>query len=520
MILLLFLLFDLNISSKIDTVIIYPNQVIVLRSAEFTITAPDELVIPGLPGGLIDNSIRVIAPGLKTGEVLVRKGYLSEPTPQVKRLEQKVQTLEDSAKMLEDEAAVLKAKEDFLGSIKLGAPEIIAKELQQGKVAPESWRGALSFVADELSQVKTSQLSLKRQADNVKKRLDAAKQELQEARALIENRKELRISVEGEPGTYRIGFSYALPAAAEWQPYYQLRADPAQGNVSVAYFARIWQRTGEDWDKVKVILSTATPSPTITPPEPQPWYLTLIEETFRVKALPAPGAAMAEELAEDRRLFQGMPEVTRLETGISLQYAIPGSISLKSGEGAKKLPLTRVSLPAEFEFYTLPHARENAFLTGTMVNTSQFVLLAGEANTYVGDEFTGSISTTTIAPQESILLGFGVDERVKVKRELLKTYKSRIGLTGKTERVQFTYRTTVENYHSKPIRIKIIEQVPVSRQKEIKVTVTKIEPEYVEYNADSGTYTFQPVLKNGERFQINLEFNVDYPAGKRISGLY
>jgi len=510
------LIFGLVASSTIDTVVVYPNQVIVRRSATVTITGEKEIVFPGLPGGLIDKSIRVRASGLKIGEVMVKKGYLTEPTPEVKRLEQKVQTLEDSAQRLEDETAVLKAKEDFLGSIKLGAPEIIARELQQGKVSPESWRSALSFVAEELSQVKARQLRLLRQKDEVKKRLEAAKQELQEARALVENRKELRFAVDGEPGSYQISFSYAIPRAAEWQPCYELRADPAQGTISVAYFARVWQRTGEDWDNVKVLLSTAAPSSAITPPEPQPWLLNLIEETFRAKALPVPGGAMAEEATVEREAL----EVTPVETGISLQYAIPGRVSLKSGASIKKLPLTQVSLPAEFEFYTLPKAQEKAFLTGTMINSSQFVFLAGEANTFVGDEFTGTTYTSAIAPQESVRLGFGVDERVKVKQELVKTFKSRTGLLGKTERLQFVYRTTVENYHPRPIKIRIIEQVPVSQQKEIRVVVTKIEPKFLEHNPENGTYTYEPELKQGERFEINLEFYVEYPAGKKISGLF
>lgn len=517
---ILFALFSLiTTSSNIDTVIVYPNQVVVMRSATVTIAGADELVFSGLPGGLIDNSIRVRAPGLKIGEVQVKKGYLAEPTPEVKRLEQKVRLLEDSLKTIEDEAAVLKAKEEFLGSVKLGAPEIISKELREGKVAPESWRSALGFVAEELSRVKARQLSLKRQEEEIRKRLDAAKQELQAQRALVENRKELRFAADAEPGTYRIQFSYALPRAAEWQPYYELRADPAKNTVAVSYFARLSQRTGEDWENVKVILSTATPSAAITPPEPIPWYLAIVEETFRAKAMPAPGGAMAEaRYAEEAA--EPMLDITPVETGISLQYAIPGRVSLKSGEGAKKLPLTQVSIPAEFEFYTLPRAQEKAFLTGTMVNSSQFVFLAGEANTFVGDEFTGTTYPPAIAPQESVKLGFGVDERVKVKRELVKTFKSRTGLLGKTERLQFVYRTTVENFHPRQIKIRIVEQVPVSQQKEIKVAVTKIEPKFLEYNPENGTYIYEPELKQGERFEINLEFYVEYPAGKRITGLF
>lgn len=511
----------LAVSSKVDTVFVYPNQVVVVRSAAVNISGAEELIFSGLPGGIDDNTVRVRAAGLKIGEVQVKKGYLAEPTPVVRRLEDKVRLLEDSLKTIEDEILILKAKEEFLNSVKLGAPEIIARELQQGKVAPESWRGALGFIADELAKVKVHQLTLSRRQEETKKRLDAARKELQDARALIENRKEVRVEVNGEPGTYRLVLSYALPRAADWRPYYELRAKPGSEVVELTYFAKVSQRTGEDWEDVKLILSTATPSREVRPPEPHPWFLKLIEEVYQRKMLPAPGGVMAERVMPLEEAEVETPrDVVAVETGVSLQYVLPGKVTLKSGEPAKKLELKVATLPAQFEHYTLPRSLEKAFLTGKLVNTTDFILLPGDANTYVGDEFTGGTQLPAVAPQESLGLGFGVDERVKVKRELVKTFKSGGGVLSKTEKVQFVYRTTVENYHPKQIKIKILEQVPVSQEKEIKVTVTKIEPKFSERDEEKGIYTYYVELKPRERFEINLEFFVEYPRGKKVSGLY
>ncbi|MEO0071121.1 MAG: DUF4139 domain-containing protein [candidate division WOR-3 bacterium] len=516
----LVVIIGLAVSSKVDTVFVYPNQVVVVRSATVDISGAEELIFSGLPGGIDDNTVRVRATGLRIGEVQVKKGYLAEPTPVVKRLEEKVRLLEDSLKTIEDEMLVLKAKEEFLNSVKLGAPEIIAKELQQGKVAPESWRGALHFIADELGRVKMQALTLSRRQEETKKRLEAARKELQEARALIENRKEIRVEVDGEPGTYRLALSYALPRAADWRPYYELRAKPGSEAVELTYFAKVSQRTGEDWENVKLILSTATPSREVRPPEPRPWFLKLIEEVFQRKMMPAPGGVMAERAIPEEVEAEAPMDVMAVETGVSLQYVLPGKATLKSGEPEKKLELKVATLPAQFEHYTLPRSLEKTFLTGKLMNTTDFILLPGDANTYVGDEFTGGTQLPAVAPQESLGLGFGVDERVKVKRELVKTFKSGSGVLSKTERVQFVYRTTVENYHPKQIKIKILEQVPVSQEKEIKVTVTKIEPKFSERDQEKGIFTYYVELKPKERFEINLEFFVEYPAGKKVGGLY
>lgn len=522
--LILLPLLALSVSSSVDSVVVYPNQVLVVRTAGVSVSGPGELVFEGLPGALDDNSVRIRAPGLRIGEVQVRKGYLAEPTPAVKRLEEKVKELEDRLKRLRDEEEILKAKTEFLKSIKLGAPELIARELQQGKVSAGAWREALSFMADELARAMARSVQLRREQEDVQKQLEAARKEYNDARAAVENRKEVRFDYAADAGTYQLRLSYVVEHGASWSPYYELRARPADGRAQITYFARLTQKTGEDWDGVRVALSTMQPVAGITAPEPHPWYLLLWEAVTRQMHK---AEARAKEAYDERGVMAAptpgpapLPEVEPVETGISLQYAIPGRVSFKSGEPAKKLVLHEAALPAEFSYYTLPRAREQAFLTGRLVNTTGFVFLAGEANTYVGDEFTGSTWLGAVAAEESTEVSFGEDERVKVKRELVRSFKSRAGLFSKTERMQFVYKTTVENYHPSPIEIEVVEQAPVSQQKEIKVTVTKVEPRFLEEDKDKGTYTWKPKLEPRQKFEANLEFTVEYPAGRRVQGLY
>ncbi len=523
---LLLVLVSLTVNSKVDSVVVYPNQVSVIRTAKVTVSGSGELVFPGLPGALQDNTVRIKAPGMKIGEVQVKRGYIDEPTPAVKKLKKKVEKLEDNSRELKDEKAVLKAKGDFLKSIKLGAPELISKELQQGKVSPQSWRSALSFMADELAKAMARMLKLEREEKEIEEQLNAARREYNDARAAIENRKEVRFDYDALAGTYRVRLSYVISSGASWSPYYELRAQPADGEVALTYFAKLSQRTGEDWNRVKVVLSTSVPMLGITAPTPQPWYLSIIEAFTRARGK-AGGWLVAGAMAEEKAAESGRgldldqtQHVQAVETGISLQYVIPGRVTLASGESPKKLRLHESDLPAEFSYYTLPRAKAQAFLQGRLVNSTEFVFLAGEGNTYVGDEYTGSTWLPAVAPEESTEVSFGVDERVKVTRELVKSFKSKSGLFKKTEKIQFVYKTTVENYHPKPIEIEVVEQVPVSKQKEIKVKVTRIEPRFLEQDKDKGTYTWKPELAPKEEFEINLEFTVEYPAGRRIQGLY
>jgi uncharacterized protein (TIGR02231 family) len=511
----------LGASSTVDSVVVYPNQVQVVRTARVTVAGPGRLVFDGLPGALSDNTVRVRAPGLRLGEVQVVRGYLAEPTPAVKRLKEQADRLDLELKGLANEADILKAKEEFLKSVKLGAPELINRDLAAGRVASEAWRSALAFLGGELGAVKARQLRLEVERKELEEKLKAAREEYDAARAAVENRKELRFDYAAEAGSYDVRISYVIPGSASWSPWYELRARPDRDAVELAYFAKLAQRTGEDWDRVKVVLSTTQPVFGQTAPAPQPWYLSLAEVfDYRraAKAMPAPGA-MAAEMAAPETVFED-EYAAPVETGISLQYVIPGRVSFKSGEPAKKLALTQATLPAAFSYYTLPRLRDQAFLKGELANTTGFVFLAGEAGTYVGDEFTGSTWLGAVAAEESTEVSFGVDERVKVTRELVKSFKSKGGLFSRTEKARLHYRLRVENYHPRAVTVEVVEQVPVSQQNDIRVRVTRVEPAAAEKDDNTGVYRWRPRLESGGRFEVEVEFEVEYPAGRRVQGLF
>ncbi len=547
MVLLLMALVGLTVDSRVDSVVVYPNQVMVVRSAEVTVSGPGEVVFEDLPGALQDNSVRIKAPGMRIGEVQVERGYIDEPTPMVKKLKERVEELELELRELANEREVLKAKEKFLESIRLGAPELISKELQQGKVSSESWRSALSFMAGELGKVKEGLLDLEHEVKETQELLEAARREYNAARARIENRKDVSFNFSARAGTYQVKLGYVIGHSAGWVPYYELRARPDKGKVELTYFAKLSQSTGEDWDRVKVVLSTTRPAVVVTAPEPKPWYLSLVDlyayrankQAAQRKVLGADQKGVVQRMiiddefarlpVEDMSDLSGMqggvatrrpPPVLVEETGISLQYVVPGRVSLKSGEPLKKLQLREAGLDVEFGYFCVPRVKQQAFLTGRMVNTTDFVLLDGEASTYVGDEFTGTTWLDAAAPQESTEVSFGIDERVKVQRELVKSFKSTGGLFSKTEKLQFWYRTTVENFHPESMEIRIVELTPVSKQKEIKVTVGRVEPKPDKYEKEKGFRTWKRTIEPQGKLELEIEFTVEYPPNKRVQGLF
>lgn len=522
--LILIALMALTAESRIDSVIVYTDQVEVIRRASVAISGSEQIRFPELTGMLDDNSIRIRAPGLHIGEVRVIPGYTAQPTGRVKTLQDSLDRLTEQDKLMSNEQEVGKAREAFLNSIKLGAPELISKELTTGRIDVPAWGSALNFLSAELAAVKRRAMELDKARKELAKVISAVTQELNAARAQQENRKTIVVeAVASQSGNYHLLLSYRVPYSVSWSPYYEARALPADRQVKLSYYARLQQRTNEDWDGVKVILSTAQPSSGGVAPEPQPWYLNIWEPMpaemgKSARPMKAPGAP--DMLMEERSVAESEIALPPVETGISLRYVVPGRVTLKSGEEPQKLFLHEAKLPAEFSYYSYPRIQELAYLRGRFLNSSDYIFLSGQGSTYVGEEFTGKTWLLNIAPGESAILSFGVDDRVKIKRELVKTFTSKTGLLGNRTRIDFVYRTTIENYHSKADSITLIEQIPVSQNKEITVNIVRIEPKPIEENRNLGTYTFRLNLPPQQKVVIDLAYYVEHPTGKKVSGLY
>jgi len=517
-----------NVSSHIDSVVVYPDQAMVVRKATAGVSGSTQLVFAGLPGILDDNSVRIRVPGLKLGEVQVKPSYIAEPTPRVKLLEDSLKRLDRRAKVLANEKAMLAAKMEFLASVKAAGPDQMSKELSGGKVDPDNWNAAIGFLGTQMMAVSGRQLDLDEQASELSLVRRAVAQELADVRARVENRKTVVVDVAAaEPGSYDVTLGYRLPGAVSWEPYYELRAMPADETVTLAYYVRMEQSTNEDWNNVAMMLSTARPSAGGVAPEPRPWYVDLAEaQSYKLITKQERARAQAEGWSNNvdgKMMVQrqvAIPQAVPVEAGISLQYAMPGRITLKSGEDPKKFFLTDTKMAAGFSYYAYPRVRTAPYLRASVQNGSDFVFLAGKANTYVGDEFTGSTRLSNVAPGESASPSFGVDDRMKVHHQRTRLLTSRSGFFSKRTRTEFGFKTTIENYHTKPVTMTLVEQIPTSANSGIKVGLTKLEPRGWVQNKDNGTYTFTFEMKPQEKLVVNISYVVEYPTATKVAGLF
>lgn len=512
----------MEVEPKIDTVIVYPDRVQIIKVCEIELNEPSDIVIPNLPGALEDESVRVKAKNIRVGEVQVKPGYKKELSERVKELENKLKKLEIEDRVLIDESAVLQEKAKYLGTISVSSPQTISKELFTGSISPDAWRAGLNFIGDELLNIKNRLAEIERLRAKLRESMDVIKREFKDIQAVSQNKKTVVFDATPHTsGKTVLEISYVVYGAS-WSTYYELRANPAESKIELSYFAKIEQRTGEDWKDTKIILSTAQPALGGTAPEPQPWYINLYvpEPVARAKKAMA-AEAMAPSSAADmearEEVYEPAPPV---ETGIAVNYPLSGKYTIKSGEPAKKVKICDVLLEAEFEYFIIPRITEFAYLNGGAKNSSSYLFLGGEANTYVGDDLTGRVYLNTIAPGEKIIFSFGIDEHIKVERKQKKSHIEKGGLVRKTIKYEFAYENIIKNFHKKGIKYTIVDQLPVPQSPELKIQDINFEPEPSEQEKELGIYRWKDMLDTEKEIKIIVSFIVESPEGTKIQGLF
>jgi len=516
---------ELAVKSKIDSVIVYNDRVMVTRICKVRLEASADLVVEGLPGALDDPSVRVKAKDLKFGEVQVRAGYTRELSPRVKKIEDQIKKLGIEDRVLVDESAVLVEKQKFLASISVSSPQTISKELFEGKVSADAWRQGLAFLAEESFKAKQRIAEIERKRQDLREEIEALKAEMEDINSFAENLKTLVFDVHPEKvQEYQLEISYIIYGAT-WHPYYDLRANPSLGKVEIGYYGKIQQSTGEDWDDVGITLSTAQPSQGGEAPEPYPWYISLYLPQMEAKAKRAAAPMASQAPAECEDVAAGAPmrdefvPAPPVEAGISVMYPLPGRFTVKSGEAEKKVKIYEKIMFADFEYFSLPRISQLAYLTGEVKNETAYLFLSGEASTYVGDDFTGRITMPSVAPDEKVVISFGVDERVKVERKTLKSKVSKGGLVKKVTRFEYVYENLLTNYHDKEIKCQVVDQLPVPQSPDIKIQDMNLEPKPAEEEKDMAIYRWKAQVRAKQEFKITVSFAVEIPLDARIQGL-
>ncbi|HEX3729626.1 MAG TPA: DUF4139 domain-containing protein, partial [Opitutaceae bacterium] len=192
--------------------------------------------------------------------------------------------------------------------------------------------------------------------------------------------------------------------------------------------------------------------------------------------------------------------------------------TVASDNTAQKVPVASIQLHDQPEYLAIPKEIATAFLTSKAVNSSDLPLLAGPMNVFLDDTFVAASRLPTVMPGEDFDLALGADEAIALKREEDRHFTENTGFTGKGRRLSYGYTLTVQNNRRTAEKIVVLDQIPVSRNE--KITVSLLAPAQDQATTQpDGTVKWTLTLQPGEKRLLPLRFAIVYPGDTPIVGL-
>ena len=524
---------NVTVDSKIQSVTVFSDRAMISRIIEKNLSAGDfTLEVPHLPSGLLDESIHVSGmgtSGAKISGVKIEQGLAQKDSSErISEIESQIAALDDRTKVLSDRSDVLAQKLTFIKALSSKTSEAISTNLAKDRPSVTEWTGMLKFVDDGLEAINKESRAIDAEQNEIALKKQMLQGKLGEIRedSKIEKKGIIDITVD-KPGTFTIELSYMI-MGARWVPMYDVRAWSDTNTIELAYMANVNQQTGEDWNDVKMELSTARPSAGANPPDLYSWYIER-QPTYRT------GKVMMELPAQEAQApnpfnaadFRKDVTATQYETAavvdqsVSTTFSIRQKQTIPSNREFKKVPIQTISFTATDEYITVPRKAEIVYRKSAIVNDTNVPLLAGKVNVFFNNNFVSSGTIGTILPKEPFNLYFGADEGIKIKREMVSKLRDDAGLTNNKEKYSYEFKITLQNFHKIPCKVTVVDQIPLSQDKDIEIKKGDITPPMnpKEGDDEKGFLRWVMNLNPQEKTPINFKYQVKYPGDMPVNGL-
>jgi uncharacterized protein (TIGR02231 family) len=392
------------------------------------------------------------------------------------------------------------------------------------KAIPE-WRAAFAAVSEEVAAADAAI----REAERKQREIDREIARLESDRATKPPSKlEVRIDLAAAAATRTtLRVTYAV-RNARWMALYDARLDTGAKDrkpaLELVRRAEITQTTGEDWSNVALDVSTVRTArggnaPDLNslivqyPQVPRSKVGAAFYDSARPRSMPAP--MESESLAKRADEQEAVVELGAFQT----TFRIPGRVSVGASEGAKSLRISTATIAPDLVIRSAPVLDPTAFLEASFKQSEDAPLLPGRVAIYRDGMFVGRGKMAAASKDETIRLGFGADDKVKIERAVVKRNEGSAGLivtTSKTD--ERSFKTGVRNGHDFPIKVAIEDQLPVSENEEIQVEMlpSATPPTATNVRDRRGVLEWAFEAKPGEVRDIAFGWRVRWPKDKGV----
>lgn len=537
--------------SRIEAVTVFPAGAEVVRTARVTFPkGTHKLVFDHLPAEAVAGSIRVDGKStlaLEIGSVDTRRMYLTEKEAakteaERKRLEAEIEKTEDEKKIAEARIAATDTQRTLVTNL-ANLPN--RPPLPAGTAASEDWGTILSLMDASLKEIARNRGEAEVAVRTLDRKLEELRNTLSSLAPEQEERTEVAIAVKADaPLEADMTVRYQV-GSASWSPSYDARLATGSKTkaplLEVIRRATITQRTGEAWDNVAMQLATTRPSAGTSAPELSTMTVDYTPEPRPMAAAPAAPVARAMKrmdggIAESADMAGGRggarmaameaPEpvqATRAMAEVQVAafqatYTVPGRASVPATGEAKALDLVTDRFEPSLLARTVPKRDAKAYLYAKIEVPRGSPMLPGSVALFRDGTFVGNGNLPLLAGGEKHELGFGADDLVRVRHAIAEEKRGETGLISSSKTDERNYKISVKNMHERAVDVSILDQVPVSKNEEIKVEmIGRLAPTRRDLDDKRGVLAWDTKLEADEEKVIEFGYRVIWPAAKSVT---
>jgi hypothetical protein len=474
----------------------------------------------------------------------------------MKEFNGKIQVLQSDLKAMDQNGAFLTKMEGFTA-------KSLEHLTDKGQLDSEKVIALAKFVTDERTKRAKEETAVKQQVADLTEQLAFTKRlHDAQAGGTVRTERDAVIVIDktkAGPATVRLNY---LVTGASWHPQYKLRAGAKDKDpVTVEYLASVEQQTGEDWTNVNLTLSTAQPLLSAAPPDllalevavgapgssgyavnvpPTPVIPggqpaqagggAMPTATVYAKELEKQSQSLRSQAADNYRqqkavvggklandaaaleqfcdLIVSKEEIAKgdhrpgggvLADGPSVTYHLKTKLSLPSRQDEQVLEVAKFDFTPKFYYKAVPVLTSNVYRLADLTNTSEHILLPGEATMYLGTDFVGQARLPLVAIGKPFTVGFGVDPQIQATRKLLDRSRA---TQGGNQVLNFKYQIMLSSYKTGPVPVQVWDRLPHAEATQT-IAVSLTNPKLA--LSDDPLYVRDEKPKNLLRWDVTLE---------------
>ena len=515
--------------SVITAATVFPTRTDISRNAEVSLPqGKHTIVFDGLPAALDTKSLRISGTGaFSIGSIEIKELFSKDfVVEQERKLRGKIADLSDKRRFVESELTAAETGKTFLENMaKSNAVPQVSVNGKKDALSPDAWGKAWQSLQNGMKSLGRETIEKQIEIRKIDAELSALNKELRLLSDGAKSAKQIRVNVEASaPAAAKLTVQYQI-ANASWKPTYEARLNTRNKTVEIMQYGTISQHTGEEWRNIDLTFSTARPIIGTVPPELETRWLNLDEPVKKRGKMLERGAAVYRNdssFADTMDEPSGTAEIAAAEfsgSDFAGTFSVKGKANVPSDGSEYRFLVGSWSAKADIYAETVPAVQPVAYVMASTQLNAPAPLLPGTMSLFRDGAFIGDSEMNFLRPNAKLHLSFGQDDKILVKHTIADFEEDNGGRISRNNKITIRTAAAVQNLHKEPLKIAVYDFLPVARNSDIAVKITK-DKTTAGYETDPdgkvGVIKWESVYQPQEQKTVDYGYTITYPKDREL----